>query len=45
LDDLLHRLVEDLHQLALTVEGKHFAHLGTLQQLVPTGDLESLEAV
>jgi uncharacterized circularly permuted ATP-grasp superfamily protein/uncharacterized alpha-E superfamily protein len=45
LDELLRSLVGDLHQLALTVEAKHFAHLGTLQQLVPINDLESLEAV
>jgi uncharacterized circularly permuted ATP-grasp superfamily protein/uncharacterized alpha-E superfamily protein len=45
LDELVNNLVGDLHQLALDVEAKHFAHLGTLQQLIPTGDLESLEAV
>jgi uncharacterized alpha-E superfamily protein len=45
LGDLLRDLVDELHQLALAVEAEHFPHLGTLQQLVPTGDLESLEAV
>jgi uncharacterized circularly permuted ATP-grasp superfamily protein/uncharacterized alpha-E superfamily protein len=45
LDELLHNLVGDLHQLALAVEEKHFAYLGTLQQLESTGELDSLEAV
>jgi uncharacterized circularly permuted ATP-grasp superfamily protein/uncharacterized alpha-E superfamily protein len=45
LDELLRDLVDDLHQLAVSVEAEHFPHLGTLQQLVPTADLESLEAV
>jgi uncharacterized circularly permuted ATP-grasp superfamily protein/uncharacterized alpha-E superfamily protein len=45
LDEILHELIEDLHELALAVEGRHFPHLGTLQQLIPSSDLESLEAV
>lgn len=45
LDTLLDRLIADLHAFALAVERKHFAHLGTVQHLVPISDLESLEAV
>ncbi|HTR69494.1 MAG TPA: circularly permuted type 2 ATP-grasp protein [Mycobacteriales bacterium] len=45
LGEALDRLVADLHSLAGTLEQTHFAHLGTVQQLVPITDLESLEAV
>jgi uncharacterized circularly permuted ATP-grasp superfamily protein/uncharacterized alpha-E superfamily protein len=45
LDTVLGSLVADLHQFALALEEKHFAHLGTLQQLESIGGFESLEAV
>jgi uncharacterized alpha-E superfamily protein len=45
LDGLLGRLIRDLQAFALAIEQKHFAHLGTVQQLVPIGALEPMESV
>ena len=45
LEELLGAIVEDLHELAVSIESAHFAHQGRLQQLVPIGDFQSLESV
>jgi uncharacterized alpha-E superfamily protein len=42
---LLDDIVLELHELAASIERTHFAHLGTLQQLVPIAGFESLESV
>jgi uncharacterized circularly permuted ATP-grasp superfamily protein/uncharacterized alpha-E superfamily protein len=44
LRDLLGDVVRELHRLALAIEQAHFAHLGTLQQLVAIGDFDAAES-
>jgi len=45
LEALLGTVVDELHDVALAIEGAHFAHQGRLQQLVPIGDFQALESV
>jgi uncharacterized alpha-E superfamily protein len=45
LDELLTAVITELHQLAAALEQTHFAHLGTLQPLLPLGNVDTLETV
>jgi uncharacterized alpha-E superfamily protein len=40
---LLGGVIDDLHALAIHIEGAHFAHQSPLQQLLPLGDLDIVE--
>jgi hypothetical protein len=40
---LLSGVIDDLHALAIDIEGAHFAHQSPLQQLLPLGDLDTVE--
>jgi uncharacterized circularly permuted ATP-grasp superfamily protein/uncharacterized alpha-E superfamily protein len=45
LTQLLAEVISALHRLARNIEQAHFAHLGTLQQLIPIGGLDIEAAV